>query len=248
MIATMRYRWNVMDSSGSRADTRMRIVAVAARLLQEDGPLAVTTRGVADAAGVQPPTIYRLFGDKDGLLEAVVEHVLATYVSAKAEMVNVASEADVDPIDELRSGWEMQIEFGVANPAVFRLLSEPDRVPLSPAAQAGKQILQLRIHRVATTGRLRVSEQHAVELIQAAGTGAIQILLSTPPEHRDPELAPGMLEAVLGQILTDAPERAQGGLIGTAVAFQAMAPQLGMLSEAERLLLAEWLDRVIKNL
>jgi AcrR family transcriptional regulator len=236
-----------MDSSGSRAGTRTKIVEVAARLLQENGPLAVTTRGVADAAGVQPPTIYRLFGDKDGLLEAVAEHVLATYVSAKAEMVNVASEADVDPIDELRSGWEMQIEFGVANPAVFRLLSEPDRVPRSPAAQAGKRILQLRIHRVATTGRLRVSEQHAVELIQAAGTGAIQILLSTPPDHRDPELAPGMLEAVLGQILTDAPEHTQGGLIATAVAFRAMAPQLDMLSDAERRLLAEWLDRVIQD-
>ena len=244
----MRYRWNVMDSSGSRADTRTKIVEVAARLLQEDGPLAVTTRGVADAAGVQPPTIYRLFGDKDGLLEAVAEHVLDTYVSAKAEMMNVASEAHVDPIDELRSGWEMQIEFGVANPAVFRLLSEPDRVLRSPAAQAGRRILQSRIHRVATTGRLRVSEQHAVELIQAAGTGAIQILLSTPPDHRDPELAPGMFEAVLGQILTDAPDRAQGSSIATAVAFRAMAPQLGMLSKAERLLLAEWLDRAIKSL
>ena len=197
---------------------------------------------------MQPPTIYRLFGDKDGLLEAVAEHVLATYVSAKADMVNVASEADVDPIDELRSGWEMQIEFGVANPAVFRLLSEPDRVLRSPAAQAGRRILQSRIHRVATTGRLRVSEQHAVELIQAAGTGAIQILLSTPPDHRDPELAPGMFEAVLGQILTDAPDRAQGGSIATAVAFRAMAPQLGMLSHAERLLLTEWLDRAIKSL
>ncbi len=248
MIATMRYRWNVMDSSGSRADTRSKIVDVAARLLREEGPAAVTTRGVADAAGVQPPTIYRLFGDKDGLLEAVAEHVLATYVSAKAEMVNVASEADVDPIDELRSGWEMQIEFGVANPAVFRLLSEPDRVLRSPAAQAGRRILQSRIHRVATTGRLRVSEQHAVELIQAAGTGAIQILLSTPPDHRDPELAPGMFEAVLGQILTDAPDRAKGSSIATAVAFRAMAPQLGMLSNAERLLLAEWLDRAIKSL
>ena len=214
---------------------------------QEKGPAAVTTRGVADAAGVQPPTIYRLFGDKDGLLEAVAEHVMATYVSAKAEIVNAASEADVDPIDELRSGWEMQIEFGVANPAVFRLLSEPDEGLQSPAARSGRQILQSRVHRVATTGRLRVSEQHAVELIQAAGTGAIQTLLSTPPDQRDPELARAMFEAVLGQILTDPPERAEGGSMATAVAFRAIAPQLDMLSDAERLLLAEWLDRVIRT-
>jgi AcrR family transcriptional regulator len=236
----------MIDSSSSRADHRSRIVDVAARLLQEEGQAAVTTRGVADAAGVQPPTIYRLFGDKDGLLEAVAEHVLATYVSGKAKNEKAASAADVDPLDELRSGWEMQIEFGVANPAVFRLLSEPDRVSQSPAGRSGMQILQSRVHRVATTGRLRVSERHAVELIRAAGTGAIQILLSTPPDQRDPELAPGMLEAVLGQILTDAPERPDGGPMATAVAFRAFAPQLGMLSEAERLLLTEWLDRVIE--
>ena len=141
----------MIDSSSSRADHRSRIVDVAARLLREEGPAAVTTRGVADAAGVQPPTIYRLFGDKDGLLEAVAEHVLATYVSDKAENEKAASAADVDPLDELRSGWEMQIEFGVANPAVFRLLSEPDRVLQSPAARSGMQILQSRVHRVADT-------------------------------------------------------------------------------------------------
>jgi len=238
----------MIDSSGSRADHRSRIVGVAARLLREEGLAAVTTRGVADAAGVQPPTIYRLFGDKDGLLEAVAEHVLATYVSDKAKLEKTASAADVDPLDELRSGWEMQIEFGLANPAVFRLLSEPDKELQSPAARSGMQILQSRVHRVATIGRLRVSERHAVQLIRAAGTGAIQILLATPPDQRDPELAQGMFEAVLGQILTDAPERADGGSMATAVAFRAIAAQLGMLTEAERLLLAEWLDRVIKAL
>ena len=47
-------------------------------------------------------------------LEAVAEHVLATYVSDKAKLEKTASAADVDPLDELRSGWEMQIEFGLA--------------------------------------------------------------------------------------------------------------------------------------
>jgi AcrR family transcriptional regulator len=35
------------------------------------GRRAVTTRAVAAGAGVQAPTIYRLFGDKDGLLDAL---------------------------------------------------------------------------------------------------------------------------------------------------------------------------------
>ena len=57
-----------------------------------------------------------------------------------------------------------------------------------------------------------------------------------------------MFQAVLGQILTDAPERPEGGRMAAAVALRAMAPQLDMLSEAERRLLTEWLDRAINTL
>ncbi len=244
----MRYRWNMLDAPSSRNDTRSTIVDVAARLLREQGPAAVTTRGVAEGAGVQAPTIYRLFGDKDGLLEAVAEHVLATYVSAKAAIVEAAAGDDVDPVDDLRAGWQMQIDFGVANPTLFGLLSDPGRGLRSPAAQSGKQVLQSRVHRVAVTGRLRVSEQRAVNLIHAAGTGTVVTILSTPPEHRDPGLAEGMYEAVLQQILTNAPERAEGGSMATTVAFRAIAPRLDMLSGAERQLLSEWLDRAIDAL
>lgn len=234
--------------TSSRTDTRSKIIDVAARLLRESGPAAVTTRGVAEHAGVQAPTIYRLFGDKDGLLDTVAEHVLATYVSAKAATVEAASANDVDPLDDLRAGWAMQIDFGVANPALFRLLSDPDRVRSSPAAQSGRRILDARIHRVATTGRLRVSERRAVELVQAAGTGTITTILATPIEQRDPGLADEMFEAVLRQILTDGPEPAESGPMAATVAFRAIAPRLDMLSGAERHLLGDWLDRAIDAL
>jgi AcrR family transcriptional regulator len=236
------------NATSSRAGTRSRIVDVAARLLREEGPAAVTTRGVAEGAGVQAPVIYRLFGDKDGLLEAVAEHVMAAFVSAKAEDVKAASAADVDPLDDLRAGWDMQIDFGVANPALFRLLSDPDRALRSPAARSGRQVLEARVHRVAETGRLRVSERRAAGLIQAAGIGVIQTLLSTPPDQRDPGLAESMFQAVLQQVLTGAPERSEGGPIAATVAFRAIAPRLDMLSEAERQLLADWLDRAISIL
>ncbi len=227
---------------------RAKIVDVAARLLREQGPVAVTTRGVADGAGVQAPTLYRLFGDKDGLLEAVAEHVMATYVSAKAAVVEAATADDVDPLEDLRAGWVTQIDFGVANPTLFRLLSDPDRVVHSPAARSGKHVLESRVHRVALTGRLCVGEQRAVDLVQAAGMGTILALLSMPPKHRDPGLADAMYKAVLQQILTNGPERSDDGPMATSVAFRAVAPRLDMLSDAERQLMAEWLDRAIEAL
>jgi AcrR family transcriptional regulator len=237
----------MIEVPSRRADMRARIIDVAARLLQEQGPAAVTTRGVAEAAGVQAPAIYRLFGDKDGLLEAVAEHVMASFVAAKAAVVESASADEVDPLTDLRSGWLTQIEFGVANPALFRLFSDPDRVRQSPAAQSGRHVLAARVRRVAESGRLRVSERRAVELIQAAGIGTIQTLLAMPPEHRDPELADSMYDAVMRQILVDAPDSTPNTAVAIAVAFRAIAPGLDMLTEGERQLLTEWLDRVIAN-
>ena len=233
------------SATSGRAGTRTRIVDVAARLLREGGPAAVTTRGVAEEAGVQAPAIYRLFGDKDGLLEAVAEHVMATFVTGKAETVYAAAAADVDPVDDLRGGWQTQIDFGLGNPALFKMLSDPDRVLHSPAARSGQQVLRTRVHRVAMTGRLSVSEQRAVDLIQAAGIGTIQTLLATPPAQRDAGLSRAMFQAVLGQILTDPPAHADGGPKATTVAFRALAPQLTMLNEPERRLLTDWLDRAI---
>jgi AcrR family transcriptional regulator len=233
------------EATDSPPTTRSRIVTAAARLLREQGPAAVTTRGVAEAAGVQAPAIYRQFGDKDGLLEAVAEHVMATFVAAKEATVEAASAADVDPLDDLRASWRTQLDFGLANPAVFRLLSDPDRVRDSAAAAAGRRVLEARVERIARTGRLRVAEARAVAMIQAAGVGTIQLLLATAPDARDPGLADAMLDAVLAQILTDAPPPASDGPGATTVAFRAIAPDLAPLSDAERALLVDWLDRVI---
>ena len=72
----------------------------------------MTTRSVALAAGVQAPTIYRLFGDKNGLLDAVAEHGFATYMARKPP-----GDPTADPVESLRAGWELHVGFGLANPS-----------------------------------------------------------------------------------------------------------------------------------
>jgi len=233
--------------SSSQSVARAKIIDVAADLLRREGPAGVTTRAVAIGAGVQAPAIYRLFGDKEGLLEAVAEHVMAGYVTAKAAIVEEAASGNIDPLEDLRAGWDAQIAFGLANTVLFHLLSDPARVQSSAAARAGREVLLSRVHRVALAGRLRVSEERAVGIIQAAGIGAIQTIVATPFEQRDAGLPDAMYDAVLNQILTDAPERAAADTLATTVAFRAIAPQLEILSAAERSVLGEWLDRVIAN-
>ena len=218
-------------------DPRSAIIDAAARLLQEQGAAALTTRGVAEAAGVQPPTLYRLFGDKDGLIDAVAEHVMATYVAAKSEPI------DPDPVTDLRAAWRMHNDFGLANPELYALLNR--RGPNSPATVAGIEVLRARVRRLATAGVLGVSEERALELIHAAGSGTVLALLATPPEQRDPGLADAMLEAVLAAILTDSPGSTPTGPAAIAIQFATLIDELPALSDAERVLLGEWVARAI---
>ena len=153
------------DPSSSRDRTRAHLVEVAAKLLADSGPDAVTTRSVALAAGVQAPTIYRLFGDKSGLLDAVAEHGFAAYMARKAP-----DDPAADPVENLHAGWELHIGFGLANPELFRLMHTALRTPDGQAAAAaGAKILRARVHRVAEAGRLRVTERRAIERLSITG-------------------------------------------------------------------------------
>ena len=100
----------------------------AAELLATGGRNAVTTRAVSAAAGVQPPTIYRHFGDMQGLLDLVARETLAIHVGEQATRALTN-----DPVEDLRRGWDLHIAFGLAHPDAFALLySAPSSLrPLS---------------------------------------------------------------------------------------------------------------------
>ncbi|MFL6125531.1 TetR/AcrR family transcriptional regulator [Actinophytocola sp.] len=219
---------------------RERIVEAAARLLAGGGPDAVSTRAVSTAAGVQPPTIYRLFGDKQGLLDAVVVHGFTTYLADKQTV------ASADPVEELRAGWDQHVELGLANPALYTLMySRLDKA--SPAALAAFGVLAERVRRIAEAGRLRIPEDRAMALVHAAGHGTTLTLIATPADRRDPELSTTAREAVVAAITTDAPATGAPGPVAAAVTLRAVLPETDVLTEPERGLMCEWLDRIANS-
>lgn len=225
------------ESPDSR-QTRDRLIAVAAQLLAEQGLEAMTTRSVADAARVHPPTIYRLFGDKDGLLEHVAEHVFAAHVEGE-----LLTDDDGDPVEDLRKAWDSHISFGLANAALFGVLSDPQRKMPSNAAATGREILRQRIQRIAAIGRLNVTEDRALELVYAAGTGVVLTLLRKSPDNQQPHLADTMYDALIRAILTDVSVLPDDGTTAIVAAFTTVIPDLVMLTQSERDLLSEWLER-----
>ena len=55
----------------SIADRKARILDAARTIIARDGYDALTTRGLAEAAGVTPPTLYNLVGDKTAIISAM---------------------------------------------------------------------------------------------------------------------------------------------------------------------------------
>ena len=221
--------------------SRARIIAAAAELIAKGGTEAATTRAVATAAGMQAPAIYRLFGDKTGLLNAVAEDALAKYVAEKADR-----EPEADPLAELRLGWDTHIAFGLAHPAIFALISTNVAGPPSPASTAGMAVLRERVRRVAQEGRLRVTEERAVDLIHAMATGTVLTLLGAQPEDRE-GLADAARDAVFAAVLREQPPLSDSGPAGAASALRARLGQLTALTPGERLLLSELLARVAQS-
>jgi len=223
------------------APPRDRIVAAALDLLEQGGEDAVSTRAVSAAAGVQPPTIYRFFGDKQGLLDAVATQGFQAYLATKS-----AARPSGDPVADLRRGWDMHVGLGLANPALYTLMYGRPRSDAagSAANRAAADVLAGHIRRIAEAGRLRVPESLAAALVHAAGSGTTLALIATPPERRDPALSETAREAVIAAITTDQPLGREPGPATAAVALHATLPQVDALSAGEKVLLGEWLDRI----
>ena len=113
---------------GEGRQLRDEILAATERLLLETGSMeAVSIRGVADAVGVTPPSIYRHFDDK----VALIFEVCARHFSALDEHMALACADLDDPLDVLRALGMAYVEFGLANPEPYRImfLTSPEGIP-----------------------------------------------------------------------------------------------------------------------
>ncbi len=226
---------------------RDRILKAALDLLTKQGRDAVTTRSVAEAAKVQPPVLYRIFGDKTGLLDAVAVYGFTAYLEKKHP-----PDPHGDPVEALRSGWDLHVEFGLANPELYLLMyvkaqPEPDNV----AARRALEMLDEHMQRVAAVGRLRIGVTKACALYHAAAVGVVITLLACVREHRDLSLSRTARDHALNAITTQ-PAAISNPLV-PAAANQLLAllkesvSVTSVLTSAERPLLYEWLLRLTEQ-
>ncbi len=206
---------------------------------------SLSSRAVAAAANVQAPTLYRLFGDKQGLLDAVTTDGFQRYLAEK----KIFAPSD-DPVEDLRRGWDLHVEFGRTTPAFYVLmygLVQPERRPA--AAEETHHLLLGLLDRVATAGRLRMPPDAAAQLIHVTSTGVTLALISTPTSDRDPDLSPRARDSILATITTpinhDAPGNSDTPLATRALALDAaLTDNPRPRTRTEAALLHDWLCRL----
>jgi AcrR family transcriptional regulator len=225
-------------------DTRTRILEAAESLLNTSSDGDIATRAVCDAAGVGAPVLYRLFGDKNGLLSAVVDYGFERYLDSKR-----AAQPSDDPVADLRSGWDSHVAFAQAHPAVYRLMFSPTLGKIPNAPKEAFELLLQVLDRCAAAGRLRTEPQIAAEAIMSTNIGVALNLVSQPDIYVDPNLSTRVRDAVHSVLLTDSPARgkkpAGGPDVGTAAAqLAALVRGSGAtaLTGAETALLLQWLS------
>jgi AcrR family transcriptional regulator len=219
---------------------RNRILDTAHDLLNTEGRDAVTTRALTSALHIQAPTIYRIFGDKQGLLDQVALHGFSAHLATWTGWTPGA-----DPIDSLRQGWDMHIDWGLLHPQVYAIAyGEPRTGTSSSAADAIDAILRTQFEEAAKDGMLALPVTDAVNMIRATGVGVVFTLLAMPVDARDMTLSTRAREATLAAILAKPVKREDRD--GAAMQLRHQLEDTTALTENERALFGDWLDRLAK--
>jgi AcrR family transcriptional regulator len=170
------------------ATQRAEIVDAAISIVTEAGPQALTTRRLAEVAGVTTMTIYTRFGGMESVSSAVF-NVGFAQLTERLRAVEATGTAAQDVLESCRA----YRRFGVENPGLYSIMFERATVldPESTSSAAGESFDELvqRISRlVGTDGRSATVHAHAYGLwalchglvnLETTGMGASKQIADT---------------------------------------------------------------------
>lgn len=178
----------------NRAEARRAILDATEALLVEGGLEAFSMRRLAERCGYTAPTIYHYFGDKQTLIDELVEERCRVLLRG---LERVALGAD--PIGNVRTMCLAFVRFGRRYPTFYRLLSMPleEERPPPPSAEAARGLLQGPLEKLGAEGRVPAGVEAAGQAIWAYLHGHILLRAARP----DYDWEPGVLETGLDALL-----------------------------------------------
>ena len=213
-------------------------------ITSDDNDIAI--RSVCDAVGVTQPVLYRLFGDKQGLLDALADRGMERYAAHKSEQ-----QATDDPVADLRAGWDDHMRFARDNPALYQLMFGPAASADARAVRAVFDLLVEVLTRCAAVGALRTEPQIAARSILSANVGSALNRIAEPALFDDDDrLSHRLRAAIFCEFLPGEVETAAEAPIGEAalrLRSQLQTRQSDVLETAELRLLDRWLVRLVQS-
>jgi AcrR family transcriptional regulator len=183
--------------------TRRAILAAAEVLLARGGEAGLSIREVCARAGVTPPTIYHHFGDKNALVDRVVDECFADFDQALAQH----RPAPTDPVEALRWGFDRYVDYGVAHPTHYRLMFFRRIGPPTPSGLASYDRLRRLITAVADAGRLANDVEVATRAAWCTLHGATSLVVCDYFQADDPAVVL-LRDGLIAQLTHPAPRRA----------------------------------------
>jgi AcrR family transcriptional regulator len=184
------------SASGTAAprSPREEILDAAAALLGESGEAGLTIRRLALRSGYTSPAIYQEFGDKAGLLDAIIERAfqaLAVRLEALSRPAN--------PREAMRNYFKTIVRFGREHPTHYRLMEalQPDEISPFPSVEALQQQIEQPVWDMASGDQAELLRQSLWVLLH----GLISLPASRPDVAWLEDLDDVVLEAMLTGLL-----------------------------------------------
>ena len=197
----------------SRADARRAILDATESLIVESGLEAFSMRRLAERCGYTAPTIYHYFGDKQTLIDELVEERCRVLLRG-LQRVPLGE----DPVENLRAMCLAFVRFGLRYPTHYQLLAGPsdEQRPPPPSAEAARVRMQGPLEQLAEEGRLAGDREAVGQALWAYLHGHILLRTARP----DYEWQKGVLELGLDGLLRGLVLPAPGALAGSASSDQ----------------------------
>jgi AcrR family transcriptional regulator len=179
-----------------REEARRAILDATESLLIQSGGFDFSIRSLGKRCGYSAPTVYHYFGDKDGLIDALLEERVAGLADA-IERVPRSSDALVELLGVLR----VFVEFGHAHPTFNRLMwtvSSKGQGRTTPAMERLTARVRPPLMALAESGRLEGADvESAGQMIWALLHGLSALRVIEPDHPWVPNLGERALETLL---------------------------------------------------
>jgi AcrR family transcriptional regulator len=158
--------------------TRQEIVEAAWRLARERGLAGWALRDLAAAVGMRAPSLYVYFASKNALYDAMFADGYAALLARTAQL----AQTQAAPVDLVRAGAGMFVDFCVEDPARLQLLFLRTLPGFEPSAESYAPAQQVFEQMAAALAAAGLGAAEHVDLWTALLTGLATQQVSNDPE------------------------------------------------------------------